>query len=31
VADIGGGKGTLLAAILLKHIHIRGVLFERGR
>ena len=29
VADIGGGKGTLLAAILQKHIHLRGVLFER--
>jgi hypothetical protein len=29
VADIGGGKGTLLAAILQKHSHLRGVLFER--
>jgi hypothetical protein len=29
VADIGGGKGTLLAAILQKHGHLRGLLFER--
>jgi SAM-dependent methyltransferase len=28
VADIGGGKGTLLAAILRAHRHLRGVLFE---
>jgi SAM-dependent methyltransferase len=29
VADIGGGKGTLLAAILRAHRHLRGVLFDR--
>jgi SAM-dependent methyltransferase len=29
VADIGGGRGTLLAAILRAHGHVRGVLFER--
>jgi O-methyltransferase domain len=29
VADIGGGQGTLLAAILRRHEHVRGVLFER--
>ena len=29
VADIGGGKGTLLAAILHEHGHLRGVLFDR--
>ena len=29
VADIGGGKGTLLAAILRAHGHLRGVLFDR--
>ena len=29
VADIGGGTGTLLAAILRAHGHLRGVLFER--
>ena len=29
VADIGGGKGTLLAAILRAHSHLRGVLFDR--
>jgi SAM-dependent methyltransferase len=28
VADIGGGKGTLLAAILRGHGHLRGVLFD---
>jgi hypothetical protein len=28
VADIGGGKGTLLAAILRAHAHLRGVLFD---
>jgi hypothetical protein len=28
VADIGGGKGTLLAAILRAHTHLRGVLFD---
>jgi hypothetical protein len=28
VADIGGGKGTLLAAILRAHSHLRGVLFD---
>ena len=29
VADIGGGKGTLLAAILRARGHLRGVLFDR--
>jgi orsellinic acid C2-O-methyltransferase len=29
IADIGGGQGTLLAAILRRHEHLRGVLFER--
>jgi len=28
VADIGGGKGTLLAAILRAHGHLRGILFD---
>ena len=28
VADIGGGRGTLLAAILRAHGHLRGVLFD---
>jgi len=28
IADIGGGQGTLLAAILRRHKHLRGVLFE---
>lgn len=28
VADIGGGKGTLLAAVLRQHEHLRGVLFD---
>jgi O-methyltransferase domain len=28
VADIGGGKGTLLAAILRAHGHLRAILFE---
>jgi hypothetical protein len=28
VADIGGGKGTLLAAILRANGHLRGVLFD---
>ena len=29
VADIGGGKGTLLGAILRAHGHLRGILFDR--
>jgi SAM-dependent methyltransferase len=29
VADIGGGDGTLLAEVLRRHQHIRGVLFDR--
>jgi hypothetical protein len=29
VVDVGGGKGTLLAAVLGAHSHLRGVLFER--
>ena len=28
LVDIGGGSGTLLAAILVKYSHIQGVLFE---
>jgi SAM-dependent methyltransferase len=28
VADIGGGKGTLLAAILRAHRHLRGILLD---
>jgi hypothetical protein len=28
VADIGGGKGTLLAAILRAHSHLRGILLD---
>ena len=28
VADIGGGQATLLAAILSRHEHLRGVLFD---
>ena len=28
VADIGGGQGVLLAAILRAHRHLRGILFE---
>jgi O-methyltransferase domain/Dimerisation domain len=28
VADIGGGNGTLLAAILQAHGHLRGILFD---
>ena len=30
IADIGGGQGTLLAAILRRHEQLRGVLFERA-
>ena len=29
VADIGGGKGTLLAAILRAHTHLRGLLLDQ--
>jgi SAM-dependent methyltransferase len=29
VADVGGGKGTLLAAILHAHSHLHGILFDR--
>ncbi|MFI6409696.1 methyltransferase [Streptomyces sp. NPDC050548] len=29
VLDIGGGKGTILEAILTAHPHIRGILFDR--
>jgi O-methyltransferase domain len=29
VIDVGGGQGTLLAAILRKHGHLHGVLLER--
>ena len=29
IMDVGGGKGTFLAAILDAHPHLRGVLFER--
>jgi SAM-dependent methyltransferase len=28
IADIGGGQGTLLAAILHRHQHLRGILFD---
>jgi O-methyltransferase domain len=28
IADIGGGQGTLLAAILRRHAHLRGILFD---
>lgn len=28
VTDVGGGDGTLLAALLTEHPHLRGVLFE---
>ena len=28
VVDIGGGRGTLLSAILIAHSHLRGVLFD---
>ena len=30
VADIGGGQGTLLAAVLHRHERLRGVLFDRA-
>jgi hypothetical protein len=29
VADIGGGSGTLLAAVLAAHPHVRGILFDQ--
>ncbi len=29
VADVGGGTGTLLAAVLQAHGHLKGVLFDR--
>jgi O-methyltransferase domain/Dimerisation domain len=29
LADVGGGQGTLLAAILQRHRHLRGILVER--
>jgi hypothetical protein len=29
VADIGGGSGTLLAAVLAAHPHLRGILFDQ--
>jgi hypothetical protein len=29
VADIGGGAGSLLAAILRRHDHLRGILFDQ--
>jgi hypothetical protein len=29
VADIGGGDGTMLIAILRDHLHVRGILFDR--
>ncbi|MFJ9543182.1 methyltransferase [Streptomyces sp. NPDC101225] len=31
VTDVGGGDGTLLAALLTAHPHLRGVLFETPR
>ncbi|MGA2831238.1 MAG: methyltransferase, partial [Streptosporangiaceae bacterium] len=30
VADIGGGHGTILAAILAAHPHLHGILFDRS-
>jgi C-methyltransferase len=30
VCDIGGGRGTLLSELLIRHAHLRGVLYERG-
>ena len=30
LADIGGGNGSLLGAVLLKYPHIRGILFDLG-
>ena len=30
VADIGGGQGTILAAVLAAHPHLRGILFDHG-
>jgi O-methyltransferase domain len=30
LADIGGGRGTILAAVLEAHPHLRGILFERS-
>ena len=29
VVDVGGGRGALLAAILKRNPHLRGILFER--
>lgn len=29
IVDVGGGRGTLLAAILGAHPHLRGILFDR--
>jgi len=31
IADVGGGQGTLLAAILRRHQHLRGILFDVPR
>ena len=30
VMDVGGGHGALLAALLLRHSHLRGVLFDQA-
>src|SRR5690606_26352619 len=29
LVDVGGGRGTLLVEVLLRHPHVRGVLLER--
>ena len=29
VADLGGGTGTLLAAVLARHPHLRGIVFDQ--
>jgi O-methyltransferase domain len=29
VADLGGGHGTFLAALLARHPHVRGLLFDQ--
>ncbi len=31
VADVGGGRGALLAALLRRHPHLRGVLYDAAR
>lgn len=29
IADIGGGSGTMMAAVLARHEHLRGILFDQ--